>query len=55
MEKKETSIGVQVDDDLLEVLQQLAEEEDRPLAAMARRLVVEALHQRGSIPDKKSR
>ncbi len=55
MGKKETSIGFRVDDDLLQILQKLAEEEDRPMAAMARRLVVEALHQRGLIPDKKSR
>ena len=55
MGKKETTIGFRVDDDLLEILQQLAAEEDRPMAAMARRLVTEALHKRGLIPDKKSR
>ncbi|NQU38623.1 MAG: ribbon-helix-helix protein, CopG family [Lentisphaerae bacterium] len=55
MGKKETTIGFRVDDDLLEILQQLAAEEDRPMAAMARRLVVEALRQRGLITEKTSR
>lgn len=55
MGKKETTIGFRVDDDLLEVLQRVAEDEDRPLAAMARRLVVEALHKRGLSTNKKSR
>jgi predicted transcriptional regulator len=45
--KKDTTIGVRVDDDLLEVLIKLAEKEDRPLAAMTRRLVCEALKRRG--------
>ena len=55
MGKKDTAICVRVDDDLLQILEKVAEEEDRPLAAMTRRLVVEALYQRGLIADKKSR
>lgn len=55
MGKKETSIGFRVDDELLQILQKLADEEDRPMAAMARQLVIEALHQRGLIGDKRSR
>ena len=47
MGKKQTTIGVRVDDDLHRALNRLAEEEDRPLAAVARRLIVEALKRRG--------
>jgi len=35
-----------VDDSLLALLQNLAKEEDRPIAAMARKLMVEALKAR---------
>ena len=55
MGKKDTTIGVRVDDELLRVLQRLAEDEDRPLAAMARKLLVEALHKRGLLAGRKSR
>jgi len=47
MGKKNTTIGVRVDDELFAVLSRLAEDEDRTLAAMTRRLVVEALEKRG--------
>ena len=40
---KNTTIGVRVDDSLLTVIQELAKEEDRAVAAMARKLIVEAL------------
>jgi predicted transcriptional regulator len=45
--KKDTTIGVRVDDELLSILSKLAEKEDRPLAAMTRLLVREALVRRG--------
>jgi len=43
---KNTTIGVRVDDTLLTILKELAKEEDRPIAAMARKLIVEALKAR---------
>jgi hypothetical protein len=49
MGKKETTIGVRVDDDLLAVLKRLADEDDRTLAAMTRKLVMDALRQRGEL------
>lgn len=55
MGKKGTTVGIRVDDELLDLLEQLAEKEDRTLSAMTRRLVVEALHQRGLIAEKRSR
>jgi len=45
-EKKNTTIGVRVDDDLLNVIKGLATKEDRPIAAMTRVLVKEALLKR---------
>jgi len=47
--KKSTTIGVRVDDDLLSVLEQLADKEERPLAAMTRILIKEALRRRGAL------
>jgi hypothetical protein len=49
MGKKETTIGVWVDDDLLAILKRLADEDDRTLAAMTRKLVMDALRQRGEM------
>ena len=49
MGKKDTTIGVRVDDDLLRALKGLAKEEDRTMAAMTRKLVVEALQKRGRL------
>ena len=49
MGKKETTIGVRVDDDLLVLLKRLAEDDDRTLAAMTRKLVMDALRQRGEL------
>ena len=46
--KKHTTIGVRVDDDLLSAIKRLAKKEERPLAAMARLLIAEALRKRGS-------
>ena len=51
--KKDTTIGVRVDDELLRVIQRLAQEEDRPLAAMARRLMEEGLRKRALLPTRK--
>lgn len=45
-DKKNTTIGVRVDDDLLEILRKLAIEDERPVAAMTRKLVLEALKAR---------
>jgi len=47
--KKNTTIGVRVDDDLLAAIERLANKEERPLAAMTRILVAEALRKRGSL------
>lgn len=46
LSKKDTTIGVRVDDELLAILQKLADEDERPVAAMARKLIVEALRAR---------
>ena len=46
MSKKDTTIGVRVDDDLYSIIQSLAAEDDRPIASMARKLIVEALETR---------
>jgi hypothetical protein len=46
---KNTTIGVRVDDELLAVIKQLAKEEERPIAAMARILMMEALRARSKI------
>jgi len=45
--KKHTTIGVRVDDHLLSAVKRLANKEERPLAAMARILIAEALRKRG--------
>jgi len=47
--KKSTTIGVRVDDDLLSIIERLAKKEERPLAAMTRILVREALRKRGAL------
>ena len=47
--KKSTTIGVRVDDDLLSIIERLANKEERPLAAMTRILIKEALRKRGSL------
>jgi hypothetical protein len=47
--KKNTTIGVRVDDDLLAAIERLANKEERPLAAMTRILVAEALRKRGAL------
>ena len=44
--KKDTTIGVRVDDELYDIIQTLAEKDDRPVASMARKLIVEALEKR---------
>ncbi|MCH2075203.1 MAG: hypothetical protein MK130_10220 [Puniceicoccaceae bacterium] len=46
---KDANIGVRVDDELFAILQRLAGEDDRTLAAMVRKLVVEALQARGEL------
>ena len=43
---KDTTIGVRVDDELLTILQKLAKKDERPVASMARKLIVEALRHR---------
>jgi len=47
--KKHTTIGVRVDDRLLSAVKRLAEKEERPMAAMARILIAEALRKRGAL------
>lgn len=46
---KDTSIGVRVDDETLAILKRMAKEDERPLAAMVRKLMMEALRARGEI------
>ena len=46
MSKKDTTIGVRVDDELYEIIRTLAEKDDRPIASMARKLIVEALEKK---------
>ncbi|MCH7228282.1 hypothetical protein [Haloferula sp. A504] len=53
MSKKEKTIGVRVDPDLQAVIAKLAEDEERPLAAMVRILATEALKRRKLWPPKK--
>ena len=48
---KDTSIGVRVDDETLTILKRLAEEDERPLAAMVRKLMLEALKARGELTE----
>ena len=52
--KMQTSIGVRVDDEHLEVILQLAEKEHRTPAATMRLLTLEALAGRGLWPPQKS-
>lgn len=44
--KKDTTVGVRVDDELLGILQKLAKKDERPVASMARKLIIEALRAR---------
>ena len=53
--KKHTTIGVRVDDELLAIIQSLAEDDDRPIASMARKLIVEALESRKAIKPKRKK
>lgn len=53
MSKKDTTIGVRVDEELLQVIQELADNDDRPLASMARKLILEALKNRDILPEEK--
>ena len=48
-DKKNTTVGVRVDDELLKVMTTLADEEERSLASMTRILIVEALRARGKV------
>ncbi|WP_269538008.1 hypothetical protein [Cerasicoccus fimbriatus] len=48
-DKKNTTIGVRVDDDVLKIIKKLAKEDERPTAAMARKLLMEGLKARGLI------
>lgn len=50
--KKQTTIGVRVDDELLATILQLADDEDRTPAAVVRLLAIEALTARGLKPQK---
>jgi len=49
--KKEMNIGVRVDDQVHAAIEKLAREDERPLAAMARKLIVEALRARKLLDD----
>ena len=51
--KKNTTIGVRVDDNMLNIVAHISEAEDRPLAAMTRKLIEEALIARGLLKSKK--
>ena len=51
MSKKDTTIGVRVDDKTYEIIKQMADKDERPVAAMARKLVLEALRTRGLLDD----
>jgi predicted transcriptional regulator len=53
MSKKDTTIGVRVDEELLQMIQELADNDDRPLASMARKLILEALKNRDILPEEK--
>ena len=50
----QNTIGVRVDDELLEVILRLAEEEQRTPAAAMRKLALEALTARGLWPSGKT-
>ena len=50
----QTSIGVRIDEELLEVILQLADKEHRTPAATMRVLALEALAARGLWPQRKS-
>lgn len=45
--KKENTLGIRVDDELLKTLERLAKADERSVSAMARLLIVEALRARG--------
>ena len=47
--KKDHTLGIRIDDELLETLERLAKADDRSVSAMARLLIVEALRARGSV------
>jgi hypothetical protein len=48
-DKKNTTVGVRVDDNLHAILKELALQESRPIASMARLLIIEALKARKRI------
>lgn len=52
--KKHTTIGVRVDDTLLSIIQSLADADERPIASMARKLIVEALEARKLMKPKRA-
>ena len=45
--KKDHTLGIRIDEDLLKKLETLAEKEDRSVSAVARLLIVEGLVKRG--------
>ncbi|NEQ69075.1 MAG: ribbon-helix-helix protein, CopG family [Symploca sp. SIO2D2] len=45
--KKEKTLGIRVDDELLKTLERLAKADERTVSAMARLLIAEALRARG--------
>jgi len=56
MPKKDNPIGLRVDDDVFEAIKALAHEiyeDDRHIATMARRLIIEALEARKRLKPKK--
>ena len=50
--KKHTTIGVRVDDEIPEIVQSLAKKDERPVASMARKRMIEALEARKLIQAK---
>ncbi len=53
--KKESIITIRVTPEIKSVIQRLAVEDDRTLAWMTRRLVIEALESRGALKNRKKR